>query len=179
MTDDAYIMKGSAQLTPRQFLNAFLPFETGVSVEEKFLKLVKQRKDLFDLFAFLGLFSDQESFGIENASPAVLLQKILVEKWQLSPGDKDMIVMYHELIYSKDNKRYCITSSMVVEGQDERYTAMSNTVGLPVAIAAKLILNNTILERGVTLPVSQQIYAPILTELEQFGITFNESEKQL
>lgn len=179
MTDDAYIMKGSAQLTPRQFLNAFLPFETGVSVEEKFMKVVKQRKDLFELFDFLGLFSDQEAFGIENASPAVLLQKILVKKWQLSPGDKDMIVMYHELIYAKNNSRFAVTSSMVVEGQDERYTAMSNTVGLPVAIAAKLILNNTILERGVTLPVSQEIYAPILTELEQFGITFNESEKQI
>lgn len=179
MTDDAYVMKGSAQLTPRQFLNAFLPFETGVSVEEKFLKVVKQRHELFDLFDFLGLFSDREAFGIQNASPAVLLQKILVEKWQLSSGDKDMIVMYHELIYSKDKQRFIITSAMVEEGQNERYTAMSNTVGLPVAIAAKLILNNTILERGVTLPVSQEIYAPILTELEQFGITFNETEKQI
>jgi saccharopine dehydrogenase (NAD+, L-glutamate forming) len=179
MTDDAYVMKGSAQLTPRQFLNAFLPFQTGVSVEEKFMNLVGQRQDLYELFDFLGLFSDQEAFGIENASPAVLLQKILVEKWQLSPGDKDMIVMYHELIYTKNNNRFVVTSSLVVEGQDERYTAMSNTVGLPVAIAAKLILNNTILERGVTLPVSQEIYAPILTELEQFGITFNESEKQI
>jgi saccharopine dehydrogenase-like NADP-dependent oxidoreductase len=172
-------MKGSAQLTPRQFLNAFLPFQTGVSVEEKFMNLVGQRQDLYELFDYLGLFSDQEAFGIENASPAVLLQKILVEKWQLSPGDKDMIVMYHELIYTKNNNRFAVTSSLVVEGQDERYTAMSNTVGLPVAIAAKLILNNTILERGVTLPVSQEIYAPILTELEQFGITFNESEKQI
>jgi saccharopine dehydrogenase-like NADP-dependent oxidoreductase len=179
MTDDAYTMKGSAQLTPRQFLNAFLPFEIGVSVEEKFMKLVEYRQDLFDLFDFLGLFSDQETFGIQHASPAVLLQKILVEKWQLEPGDKDMIVMYHELIYTKDNQRFEVTSSMVVEGQDERYTAMSNTVGLPVAIAAKLILNNTIRERGVTLPVSQEIYAPILTELEQYGITFNELEKQI
>jgi saccharopine dehydrogenase (NAD+, L-glutamate forming) len=68
---------------------------------------------------------------------------------------------------------------LVVEGEDERYTAMSNTVGLPVAIAAKLILNNQILERGVTLPVSKEIYAPILSELEQFGITFKESENQI
>jgi saccharopine dehydrogenase-like NADP-dependent oxidoreductase len=179
MTDDTYHMKGSAELTPRQFLNAFLPFETGVSVEEKFLKLVKQRIDLYELFDFLGLFSDQEQFGIENASPAVLLQKILVEKWQLSPGDKDMIVMYHEIIYSKANQRFVVSSSLVAEGHNERYTAMSNTVGLPVAIAAKLILNNTIQERGVTLPVSKEIYMPILSELEQFGITFNEQENTL
>ena len=179
MTDDVYQMNGSAQLTPRQFLNAFLPFETGVSVEDKFLKLVGHRKDLFELFDFLGLFSDREVFGIAKASPAMLLQKILVEKWRLAPGDKDMIVMYHEIIYTKDNARFAINSSLVVEGEDERYTAMSNTVGLPVAIASKLILNNQILERGVTLPVSKEIYAPILSELEQFGITFKELENQI
>ena len=176
MTDDAYIMKGSAQLTPRQFLNAFLPFETGVSVEDKFLKVVGQRKELFDLFDFLGLFSDKEVIGVEKASPAVLLQKILVEKWRLAPGDKDMIVMYHEIIYTKNDTRYAVNSALVVEGQDERYTAMSNTVGLPVAIATKLILNQQIVERGVTLPVNKELYAPILSELEQFGITFNESK---
>ena len=179
MTDDAYTMKGSAQLTPRQFLNAFLPFETGVSVEDKFLKVVGQRKELFDLFDFLGLFSDKEVIGVEKASPAALLQKILVEKWRLAPGDKDMIVMYHEIIYTKNDTRYAVNSALVVEGQDERYTAMSNTVGLPVAIATKLILNQQIVERGVTLPVNKELYAPILSELEQFGITFNESEKVL
>jgi saccharopine dehydrogenase-like NADP-dependent oxidoreductase len=176
MTDDAYTMKGSAQLTPRQFLNAFLPFETGVSVEDKFLKVVGQRKELFDLFDFLGLFSDKEVIGVEKASPAALLQKILVEKWRLAPGDKDMIVMYHEIIYTKNDTRYAVNSALVVEGQDERYTAMSNTVGLPVAIATKLILNQQIVERGVTLPVNKELYAPILSELEQFGITFNESK---
>ena len=179
MTDDAYTMKGSAQLTPRQFLNAFLPFETGVSVEDKFLKVVGQRKDLFDLFDFLGLFSDKDVIGVEKASPATLLQKILVEKWRLAPGDKDMIVMYHEIIYTKNDTRYAVNSALVVEGQDERYTAMSNTVGLPVAIATKLILNQQIVERGVTLPVNKELYAPILSELEQFGIIFNESEKVL
>ena len=179
MTDDAYTMKGSAQLTPRQFLNAFLPFETGVSVEDKFLKVVGQRKDLFDLFDFLGLFSDKDVIGVEKASPATLLQKILVEKWRLAPGDKDMIVMYHEIIYTKNDTRYAVNSALVVEGQDERYTAMSNTVGLPVAIATKLILNQQIVERGVTLPVNKELYAPILSELEHFGIIFNESEKVL
>ncbi|MEY3504461.1 MAG: hypothetical protein RL349_1054 [Bacteroidota bacterium] len=179
MTDDAYTMKGSAQLTPRQFLNAFLPFETGVSVEDKFLKVVGQRKDLFDLFDFLGLFSDKDVIGVEKASPATLLQKILVEKWRLAPGDKDMIVMYHEIIYTKNDTRYAVNSALVVEGQDERYTAMSITVGLPVAIATKLILNQQIVERGVTLPVNKELYAPILSELEQFGIIFNESEKVL
>jgi saccharopine dehydrogenase-like NADP-dependent oxidoreductase len=177
MTDDAYPIKGSELLTPRQFLNAFLPFEVGVSVEEKFFKLVNQQKDIYELFDFLDLFSDTHVFGIENASPAVLLQHILVNKWRLKPGDKDMIVLYHQLVYTKDGRHFQIDSSLVAEGVDERYTAMSNTVGLPVAIATKLILNGQITECGVTLPVSEEIYTPILNELEEFGLTFNETEK--
>lgn len=179
MTDDAYRMKYSERLTPRQFLNAFLPFELNTSVEEKLLHLLDQRQDLFDLFAFLDLFNDTDVFGLENATPAMLLQQILVDKWRLAPGDKDMIVMYHQLIYTKNNQRFQVDSSLVAEGQDERYTAMSNTVGLPVAIAAKLILNGAITERGVMMPLSQEIYTPILNELEQFGINFKESEKQI
>jgi saccharopine dehydrogenase-like NADP-dependent oxidoreductase len=179
MTDDAYTIKGSEKLTPRQFLNAFLPFEAGVSVEDKFLKLISQRQDLYELFVFLDLFSDDQAFGIEKASPAVLLQHILVNKWRLEPGDKDMIVLYHQLIFTKEGRRYQVDSSLVTEGQDERFTAMANTVGLPVAIATKLILNGQITERGVTLPVSAQIYTPILNELEEFGLTFNESEKPI
>ena len=179
MTDDAYMMKNAESLTPRQFLNAFLPFQKGVSVEEKFLKLVDYRKDLYDSFEYLGLFNDRVTFGIPDASPADMLQQLLEDKWKLAPGDKDMIVMYHEIIYRKGEIGYVISSAMVAEGQDDRYTAMSNTVGLPVGIAAKLILNNKIHEKGVTLPVRHEIYSPILAELEQFGITFKESEKQI
>lgn len=179
MTDDAYMIKNAESLTLRQFLNAFLPFQKGVSVEEKFLKLVDYRKDLYELFEYLGLFNDRVTLGIPDASPAHMLQQLLEDKWKLAPGDKDMIVMYHEIIYRKGEIGYVISSAMVAEGQDDRYTAMSNTVGLPVGIAAKLILNNKIHEKGVTLPVRHEIYSPILAELEQFGITFKESEKQI
>ncbi|MFM8963073.1 MAG: saccharopine dehydrogenase C-terminal domain-containing protein, partial [Sphingomonadales bacterium] len=77
----------------------------------------------------------------------------------------------------QDSKRYQIDSSLVVEGQDERYTAMANTVGLPIAIACKMIMTGQIHEKGVTLPVSAAIYEPILHELEEFGLIFNETEK--
>jgi saccharopine dehydrogenase-like NADP-dependent oxidoreductase len=90
-----------------------------------------------------------------------------------------MLVMYHEFIYEKAGEKFKIESSMVAIGQDQRFTAMSDTVGLPVAIAAKLILNQTIQHRGVTLPVYKEIYEPILSELEQYGITFNEHETQI
>jgi saccharopine dehydrogenase-like NADP-dependent oxidoreductase len=64
---------------------------------------------------------------------------------------------------------------MVNIGEDPVYTAMSNTVGLPVAICAKLILTNMLPEKGIVIPVEKSIYEPILTELESLGIVFTEN----
>jgi len=75
-----------------------------------------------------------------------------------------------------NGKQHEIQANLTVEGIDDRYTAMAKTVGLPVAIAAKMILNGTIKERGVLLPLTPSIYDPILTELETLGVVFNEVE---
>jgi saccharopine dehydrogenase-like NADP-dependent oxidoreductase len=100
----------------------------------------------------------------------------LEEKWALGEDDKDMIVMYHKFVYIKENRFHEIISQMYCIGEDRTYTAMSNTVGLPTAICAKLILNNQIQERGVIMPISKEIYEPVLNELESFGIRFDEKE---
>jgi len=90
-----------------------------------------------------------------------------------------MLVMYHEFEYSLHDKRYKVTSSMVNIGEDQVYTSMSNTVGLPVAIAAKRILNGDLKTKGVTLPVQPENYEPILEELRSFGISFEETEEAI
>lgn len=180
MTDDSYVMTSSETLTPRSFLNAFLPYELHTSVEDKFKKVLGEEKEyLFEQFQSIGIFDDSFSFGTEQASPAKLLQQLLEPKWKLEHGDKDMLVMYHEFEYLINSEQKKITSSLVTLGEDEVYTAMSNTVGLPVAIAAKLILEGKISECGVTLPVYKEVYEPILAELETFGITFDENEMNL
>ena len=180
MTDDSYAMTNSETLTPRSFLNAFLPYELHTSVEDKFKKMLgEENAYLFDQFESMGIFDGSFTYGIENASPAKLLQQLLEPKWKLEPGDKDMLVMYHEFEFQFKNEFKKITSSLVVLGTDETYTAMSDTVGLPVAIAAKLILAGEIQEKGVTLPVNKNVYEPILRELETFGIIFEEKEQTL
>jgi saccharopine dehydrogenase-like NADP-dependent oxidoreductase len=103
----------------------------------------------------------------------------LAEKWKLEEGDKDMLVMYHEFEYKLEGVNRKIVSSMLNIGEDEVYTAMSNTVGLPVAICAKMILTGQIHEKGVTLPVNKPVYKPILEELKAFNITFEEHESIL
>jgi saccharopine dehydrogenase-like NADP-dependent oxidoreductase len=114
--------------------------------------------------------------GVENASPAQLLQTILEEKWTLESGDKDMIVMQHQFEFLLDDKQNKLNSSLVVFGEDPRYTAMAKTVGLPMAIAAKLILNGQIQSTGVKIPISKDIYIPVLKELAENGINFVEEK---
>ena len=175
MTEDSYKLENSEHLTPRNFINAFLPFQVGESVEDKFKRLFTKGDDeLFHKFKWLGIFENDAPIGLKNASPAQLLEKILVEKWVLEENDKDMLVMYHDFEYSISGARHKIISSMVNIGENQVFTAMSNTVGLPVAICGKMILNGKLTLKGVQIPVMKEVYDPILSELENYGITFTE-----
>jgi hypothetical protein len=53
---------------------------------------------------------------------------------------------------------------------------MARTVGLPIAMACKLVLNDKVQDRGVLLPLKPSIYDPILNELERHGVVFREEE---
>ncbi|MGB7786313.1 MAG: saccharopine dehydrogenase C-terminal domain-containing protein, partial [Salinimicrobium sp.] len=124
------------------------------------------------------LFNPTKRIGLKNATPAEILQKILMEKWALAPDDKDMIVMYHKFGYELNGERKQIDATMVNIGEDQTETAMARTVGLPVAIAALKILNGAITTPGVQLPITPEVYQPILEELSQNGIFFEEEEKE-
>lgn len=177
MTDDSYTLPHSELLTPRSFLNTFLPYDTMLTVEEKMKRFCLQF-GISDLsrFEWLGLFDASWSFGVKDASPAQLLEKLLVRKWILEPLDKDMLVMIHQFEYDLDLTSHKVESAMVNIGDDQIHTSMSKTVGLPVAICAKMILTDQINARGVLVPTSKEIYGPILSELETFGIVFHEKE---
>ena len=103
-------------------------------------------------------------------------RKILQNKWSLREEDKDMIVMWHKFNFSQKGVDKEIRSHMVYIGKNNQFTAMSDTVGLPLGIAAKLLLSGKIKDRGVKLPIEREIYLPVLSELEQLGITFEEKE---
>jgi saccharopine dehydrogenase-like NADP-dependent oxidoreductase len=177
LTDDSYILEDSERLTHRSFLNKFLAYNPNDSVELKLMHYLKidQDSDIMSKLEWLGMFED-EKVDVKEASPAQVLQSILSKKWGLEPTDKDMIVMIHKFGFELDGKRELITSSMVSKGDDQTYTAMAKTVGLPVGIGALKILNGSIFKPGVHLPVTADIYSPILDELEEFDITFSESK---
>ena len=124
---------------------------------------------------FLGLF-DEEPIGLDNPTPAQVIEQLLVKKWGLEEGDKDMIVMQHLFEYELQGEQKQLTSSLVVIGDDPVNTGMAKTVGLPVAIAAKLLLQDKFSARGVVVPTTPEFYEPILAVLEEYGVRFEETE---
>lgn len=178
MTDDSYIIEDSINMSYRDFVNSFLPYSPTDSVELKFRHALKLDQDdlIWDKFLELDLFNPNKNVGLEAATPAQILQKILMDSWTLSANDKDMIVMYHKFGYEKDGNKHQIDATMVVIGEDQTYTAMSKTVGLPVAIATLDILNGKIVTPGVQIPITKEVYSPILKELESYGVLFKEKE---
>ena len=103
---------------------------------------------IFKKLEWLGIFSEKKVI-VKNASPAQILQSILEDKWSLGANDKDMIVMQHQFEYIYKNTKKKLNSSLIVFGDTPRFTSMAKTVGLPVAIATKLILEGKINEKGV------------------------------
>ncbi|MCG8576974.1 MAG: saccharopine dehydrogenase NADP-binding domain-containing protein [Flavobacteriales bacterium] len=177
-TDDSYVLEGSKDMTKRDFINSFLRYNEHDSVELKLRHYLQIDHDdiIFDKLVWLGVFDEVKMDFTEDVTPAKFLQAILEEKWQLEPEDKDMIVMWHKFVYKLNGEFHEINSHMVAIGEDQTYTAMSNTVGLPAAICTKMILNGTIKLTGVHLPIIKEIYDPILAELEEYGIVFQEKE---
>tara|TARA_R100001369_G_scaffold48565_1_gene75055 strand:+ start:6428 stop:7801 length:1374 start_codon:yes stop_codon:yes gene_type:complete len=178
MTDDSYTMQDTMKMTYRSFINSFLPYSPTDSVELKLRHSLKIDQDdiMWDKLVELDLFNNTKTIGLENATPAEALQKILMEKWTLDEKDKDMIVMYHKFGYELKGEKKQIDSTMVLIGEDQIHTAMAKTVGLPVAMATLAILNKKITTPGVQIPISKEVYTPILEELEFHGIVFNEKE---
>jgi len=173
MADDSYLVEDVANMTYREFTNTFLAYHKTMTVEEKIAKLFNLSEDSSILYKlrWLGLFSD-EKIGLSKATSAQILQHLLMKKWALDEGDKDMIVMRHLFEYEINNELEQIESSLVVYGND--HTAMSITVGTPLAIAVKRILNGDLSGSGVQRPVKKEIYEPILEELKKYGIIFHE-----
>ena len=126
------------------------------------------------MLQWLGLYSDTPLPAGKHSSADILLA-LLQDKWKMQPGDKDMVVMQHEFEYTHRDKKIALTSSMVITGDDAEHSAMAKTVGLPIAILAKLVLGKKIVKPlGVVLPNMATVYRPVLTELAHYGISFVE-----
>ena len=178
ITDDSIQIEIPKDYTYGNFIDSFLPGTDNDLVKRLCDFTNKSATDeLINMIIWTGLLGN-EKVGISKGSPAMILQKLLEEKWLLEATDKDMIVMQHLFEYTNsDNVSKNMTSTLVVIGEDSQKTAMAKTVGLPLAMAVRRLIKGEIKLRGVQIPVLPEIYKPILQELEEYGIVFEEEGK--
>ncbi len=175
MTDDSYDIINNNNTSLREFTNKFLAYHKTESVEKKFKAFIKRytSNNIYNKFEWLGLFSDK-IIPLKHATPAGVLQWLLQDKWHLNSEDKDMIVMQHQFVYKQNRTTKKLISWISVKGEDSENTAMALTVGMPLAIAVKLLMTNKIKIRGVHIPTIPELYKPIMKELNNEGLFFRE-----
>jgi len=179
LTDAGFPILDSENLTYHQLMEALAPAGSG-SVKDRIAAMIgeKPQSEIMQKLEWIGLFRKQK-IGITNATPALILEHLLLDKWKLEPTDKDMIIMQHEFEYMLGGKKYRLISSMIMKGDGEHDTAMARLVGLPMGIFVGLIADGEIKAKGVQIPVMQEVYDPVLEELKEFGVEFTEFEQEI
>jgi len=125
----------------------------------------------------LGFF-EKKPLPVEKSSPLDIMVSMMESKLSYQKGERDMVILQHRITAKNENDSMQeITSTLVDYGRPHEFSAMARTVGLPIAIAAKNILNGKIKITGVQIPVSPEIYEPILSELKKSGIEFKTESK--
>ena len=152
-------------------------------IEQYALKsLITSKNDSFKIkleqLRYLGIADDETFINKGLCSAADVLQFILETKLSLLPKDKDRVVMLHEIETNKDGIIKEYKSLLDLNGEDNINTAMAKTVGLPLGIAATLILDGIIKTKGLQIPIVPEIYNPVLTTLEAEGVVFKEFEQE-
>lgn len=180
LTDDSYPIVHSDKITYRELLQAYVRDSAEGGLEGQIADIIDEDpgSEVMQKLKWTGIF-EEKKIGLQNATPAQILENLLLQKWALKPDDKDMIIMQHEFIYTLEDDRRKRTSAMVLKGEDAVNTAMSQLVGLPLGIFIKLVLQGKVETHGVNIPVMKEVYQPVLAELEEMGITFEEMDESM
>jgi saccharopine dehydrogenase (NADP+, L-glutamate forming) len=179
LTDATFPIVDSDQLTYHDLMEAFLGISqhTG-SVKDRVAKMIETEPDseIMHKLEWLGLFSKRR-IKVKNATPALILENLLLEKWALADDERDMVIMQHVFEYEVNRKRRKLTSTLTMKGQHSQETAMSRLVGLPLGIFVKLLMLGKISTTGVNIPTMPEVYEPVMAELEDYGVKFTEHEE--
>ncbi len=175
LTDNTTVIDLPIESKAIEWLKMYIT-DSGENIEKTLKEKYNASESDIEKIKWLGLLSEIK-LPITKGTSAQLLEEVLKSKWTLEENDRDLIVMIHKIKYELGNESKEITSTLELEGENKIHTAMAKTVGLPLAIACKLILENKIKQRGVLIPTDKEIYEPVLEELKKYGIVFNEYEK--
>ncbi len=181
LTDATFPIVDSDKLTYHDLMEAFLGISQHAgSVKDRVAKMIETEpeSDIMQKLEWLGLFSKRK-IKLQNATPALILENLLLEKWALQPHDRDMVIMQHVFEYEQQRKRRKMTSTLVMKGNNSEETAMSRLVGLPLGIFVKLLMMGKISTTGVNIPTMPEVYEPVMAELEDHGVKFMEEDTPL
>jgi saccharopine dehydrogenase-like NADP-dependent oxidoreductase len=181
LTDGSYPILDADKITYHEMMEGYLNRRYGTgSVKDRMAQFLGEEADseVMQKLSWLGLFR-KKKINLPSATPALILEHLLLDKWKLSPDDKDMIIMQHEFEYTIDGQEKEMKSTLIMKGEDEINTAMSKLVGLPLGIFVKLVLEKRVTSTGVNIPVIPEVYEPVLEELERYGVKFNDVERTI
>ncbi len=174
LTDDTINVKAD---TNKTWLIERNGFDNTTAIETQVANKLNINLDstIMKQLSWLGVF-DELPITAKKRTSAEILLSILLKKWALKDEDKDLIVMVHEIEYQhRNNTKTVLTSTMTLKGEGNQYSAMAKTVGLPMAILAKLVMMGKVTPpAGVHIPNMPVVYKPVLSELEEYGIIFEE-----
>src|SRR6056297_2360231 len=177
LTDDSFPVIHSDRISYRQFITAFVDGAVEENVEQRLCDLfdISASSEIMNKIKWTGIF-EKKKINLDMATPAQILEQLLLDKWVMQPNDRDMILMQHEFTYESNGDVKKRISTMEAKGDNAQQTAMSRLVGLPVGIYIKLLLTGKVELKGVHIPVMPSIYRPVLDELEQMNVIFKEKE---
>ena len=180
LTDNKNELKNLNKMTFLDFFNLNIKAKSldnlNLILEKKFK--IKTTSEEYKNLKWSGFFSDKK-LNLEKGKPSDFLLEILNDKWRLKFTDIDLIIMVHSFIFKKNNTIKKLTSFLEVEGDDNINTAMSKTVGMPIALLIEHIITNNYKKPGIHLPFDEEIYGPLLKKMEELGIVFKETETSI
>lgn len=173
---------GASPISWRSVVASLLPDFAGYDVEGAVLRHLGltapgREEDALAVetaMRWLGLFSADKM--VPQAGTALdALSVLMLERMRYEPGERDMVLLKHSfIIQERDGVETKQSSSLIVYG-NQKHSAMARTVGTPAAIAVRLLLDEHVIRRGVLTPITPDIYAPMLAELQAAGIESRET----
>jgi saccharopine dehydrogenase-like NADP-dependent oxidoreductase len=157
----------------KEFTASLIGSDTGDELKQAVAEKLglKTSSDIIKQLQWLGLFEDRP-IAIRKGTNADVLLGLMREKMTYKDYEKDMIIIHNEAVVELENRVERRTATMKVEGRPFGHSAMARAVSLPAAIASRLILEGTIRAKGVLRPISEEIYKPVLAELDENSYKF-------
>jgi saccharopine dehydrogenase (NADP+, L-glutamate forming) len=179
LTDSSLKIDMAGERSAEDILESLLPYSPTDSLEQRLMDYTGAEASDIDKLRWLGLLNaDTPVANLQEATPASILQMFMETKLQLDPEDKDCVVMEYRLSYELREESNELTATLILRGENSTDSAMARLLGYTCGAAVKCVLLGSIKSKGLHIPVTREIYDPILNELEEMNIAFNVTEQR-